>query len=211
MWSTEAAETRDYQITYKEFKKARYVSNRPIGCRCHLNVIWTCREGWGGMRRDKNDHLASETKSCSHDFTSSFSCMIYMIWDMPSETHHIRWGLQGCDRSLNDRTNGSNLDGDIMVTGQVFVAMCWCVFFCEDTCDLGQTCDETRLVEPISGCPFDLKWSRGRVGKCWKTFTDKMISECWWPSQRGTTESTDVWGNGNIDLSVSCHGAKNQW
>ena len=70
----------------------------------------------GGMRRDKNDHLASETKSCSHDFTSSFSCMIYMIWDMPSETHHIRWGLQGCDRSLNDRTNGSNLDGDIMVT-----------------------------------------------------------------------------------------------
>ena len=127
MSSTEAAETRDYQITYKEFKKARYVSNRPIGCRCHLNVIWKCREGWGGMRRDKNDHLASETKSCSHDFTSSFSCMIYMIWEsMPSETHHVRWGLQGCDRSLNDRTNGSNLDGDIMVTGQVFVAMCWC-------------------------------------------------------------------------------------
>lgn len=173
----------------------------------------------GGMRRDKNDHLASETKSCSHDFTSSFSCMIYMIWEsMPSETHHVRWGLQGCDRSLNDRTNGSNLDGDIMVTGQVFVAMCWCAdvfFFCEDTCDLGQTCDETRLVEPISGCPFDLSHDPEveleNVGRHSRIRWSDMISECWWPSQRGTTESTDVWGNGNIDLSVSCHGAKNQW
>ena len=94
------------------------------------------------------------------------------------------------------------------------VLMCF-FFFCEDTCDLGQTCDETRLVEPISGCPFDLSHDPEveleNVGRHSRIRWSDMISECWWPSQRGTTESTDVWGNGNIDLSVSCHGAKNQW
>jgi hypothetical protein len=52
---------------------------------------------------------------------------------------------------------------------------------CEDTCDLGQTCDEKCLVEPISGCP-SLTWSRGWVGKHSRRRWIMMnISECWWP------------------------------